>query len=135
MNRRKRRELTFKLLFSEPFYNRDEYFENLNNAFTDDSSIIIDESDRLIIIDRVKKIIQNIDTIDQKISNNTRNWSIDRINKAVLAILRVGIYELLFDDDIPNKVAINEAIELSKSYADEDSFSFINALLAKVMDE
>lgn len=134
MNRRKLRESIFKLLFSEPFFDKSEYLAMIDRVSGNDACIS-GEHDRLLVKESVLKIVDKLDIIDSKISDNTRNWSIDRINKALLSILRLGIYEILFDDDVPNKVAINEAIELSKSYADKDSFSFINALLAKVMDE
>ena len=105
------------------------------DRMSNNSDCIADEKDRLSVRESVLKIIDKLEIIDSKISDNTRSWSIDRINKTLLAILRVGIYEILFDDEVPNKVAINEAVELSKSYADEDSFSFVNALLAKVLNE
>ena len=134
MNRRKLRESVFKLLFSEPFFEKSEYLIMIDRM-SNNSDCIADEKDRLSVRESVLKIIDKLDIIDSKISDNTRSWSIDRINKTLLAILRVGIYEILFDDEVPNKVAINEAVELSKSYADEDSFSFVNALLAKVLNE
>ncbi len=134
MNRRKLRESVFKLLFSEPFFEKSEYLIMIDRM-SNNSDCIADEKDRLSVRESVLKIIDKLEIIDSKISDNTRSWSIDRINKTLLAILRVGIYEILFDDEVPNKVAINEAVELSKSYADEDSFSFVNALLAKVLNE
>ena len=134
MNRRKLRESVFKLLFSEPFFEKSEYLIMIDRM-SNNSDCIADEKDRLSVRESVLKIIDKLEIIDSKISDNTRSWSIDRINKTLLAILRVSIYEILFDDEVPNKVAINEAVELSKSYADEDSFSFVNALLAKVLNE
>ena len=134
MNRRKLRESVFKLLFSEPFFEKSEYLIMIDRM-SNNSDCIADEKDRLSVRESVLKVIDKLEIIDSKISDNTRSWSIDRINKTLLAILRVGIYEILFDDEVPNKVAINEAVELSKSYADEDSFSFVNALLAKVLNE
>lgn len=134
MNRRKLRESVFKLLFSEPFFEKSEYLIMIDRM-SNNSDCIADEKDRLSVRESVLKIIDKLEIIDSKISDNTRSWSIDRINKTLLAILRVGIYEILFDDEVPNKVAINEAVEFSKSYADEDSFSFVNALLAKVLNE
>ncbi len=134
MNRRKLRESVFKLLFSEPFFEKSEYLIMIDRILNNEDCVV-SEQDRLFVKESVIKILDKLEIIDSKISDNTRSWSIDRINKTLLSILRLGIYEILFDDEVPNKVAINEAIELSKSYADKDSFSFINALLAKVMNE
>ena len=73
--------------------------------------------------------------LDEEIAKISDGWNIGRIGKAELAILRVAIFEMLYDDDVPYKVAINEAVELAKIYCNEDARSFINGLLAKVTVE
>lgn len=80
----------------------------------------------------VPHIVDKLDEIDEIISQNTVGWEIQRISKVDLAILRVSIYEILFEEDVPNKVAINEAINLAKEYGEDKSYSFVNAILAKV---
>ena len=68
----------------------------------------------------------------QFIKEISSGWKLERIGKAELAILRLAVYEMKYDEDVPFKVAINEAVELSKIYCNEDAKSFVNGLLAKV---
>ena len=68
-------------------------------------------------------------SIDEHIQNNIEGWDIHRLARVDLSILRIAIYELLYRDDIPVQVSINEAIEISKKYSTEDSSKFINGIL------
>ena len=79
----------------------------------------------------LKDYKHRLEEIDQMLSEKTTGWSLQRIGKVELAILRLAVYEMLFDDTIPVSVAINEAVELAKKYGAEDSASFINGVLAK----
>ena len=74
-----------------------------------------------------------MDEIDKIILSKLKNWSISRIAKIDLAILRLAIYEIKYVDSIPEKVSINEAVELAKMYGNNDSKSFVNGVLAKVI--
>lgn len=81
-------------------------------------------------------VIEHIDVINSTISSHlSANWSIDRLNKVTLAILRMGVYELMFQSDSPSKVVIDEAVEISKKYGEDGSFRFINAVLDKISKE
>ena len=82
-----------------------------------------------------KGVIKNIEKIDEIILNNLKNWNIARIAKIDLAILRLAIYEMNYIDNIPLKVSANEAVELAKTYGNSDSKSFVNGLLAKVIED
>ena len=73
-------------------------------------------------------------TIDEIILSKLKNWSLDRIAKIDLAILRLAIYEILYVDSIPVKVSANEAVELAKTYGNNDSKSFVNGVIAKVIE-
>ncbi|MDZ4907275.1 transcription antitermination factor NusB, partial [Clostridium perfringens] len=77
------------------------------------------------------KVEENINVIDKKIEEALTNWKLDRVSKVNLSILRLAIGEMLYLDDVPEKVAINEAIELTKKYSDENSVSFVNGVLDK----
>ena len=79
--------------------------------------------------------IENIEIIDGHISEHANNWTFDRIAKVDLAILRLAIYELLYRNDIPPIVSINEAIDLSKIFSNPDSKRFINGILDKMKDK
>ena len=84
----------------------------------------------------IKKIVtginENLEAINGIIEENSDNWKLNRISKINLAILRVAIYEMVFSEDTPEPVAINEAVELSKHYSDDKSVSFINAVLDRI---
>lgn len=77
-------------------------------------------------------VVENIDRVDSEIKSRAANWSVDRIARVDLAILRLAIYELLFREDIPPVVSINEAVDLSKSYSGAESRRFVNGVLDSV---
>jgi N utilization substance protein B len=74
-----------------------------------------------------------VSTDRNKKESHKRYWTLDRIGKAELAVLRLAIYELKFDEDIPQGVAINEAVELAKEYGQEGSGAFVNGVLARLV--
>ncbi len=80
-------------------------------------------------------ISNNRSTIDEKIKSHLKDWDFNRINKIDLAILRLAIYEICFVDDIPCKVSVNEAVELSKAFGEDSSSSFVNGILAEIIKE
>lgn len=77
-------------------------------------------------------VIENIQLLDQEISPLLNNWTIDRIDKVDLCILRIAAYELLFQKDTPSAVVINEAVLLAKSFSQDQSYKFINGVLEKI---
>lgn len=83
----------------------------------------------------VNGTVQNIQNIDQVISKYAANWQISRMAKVDLNIMRMAVYELLYDQEIPPKVSINEAIELAKKYGDVESSKFVNGILDKISKE
>lgn len=129
MNRRETREEAVKVVYSmdinKIFENSfvEQYMENFQPVDMDSKYL-----DKLI-----QNIIQNINLIDEYIEKNSKDWKIKRIAKMDLAILRISICELLFDDTIPHSVSINEAIEISKKYSNEDSHKYINGILGAVV--
>ncbi len=76
--------------------------------------------------------VENQERIDGHIRENLEKWSFDRLAKVDRNILRLGVYELLFVEDVPNKVVINEAVEIAKIFGDDQSSKFINGVLSKV---
>ncbi len=130
MTRRKQRENIFRILFKLEFNLIDEMDEQI--GFSIDGLGEIDDADRDYIVSKTKNVIDHVGELDKIISGVSSGWNIDRIGKAELTILRLAIYEMKYDEDVPFKVAINEAVELAKLYCNEDAKSFVNALLAKV---
>ena len=93
------------------------------------------EIDNEFVRDLVYGVITHEDEIDKLANKYMKNWTIDRIDKTGAQIFRIGIFELLYEDDTPNVVAINEAIELAKKYSDDKVRKMINAILDKIIKE
>lgn len=90
------------------------------------------EDEECYIRTTVTGIFENVEEIDRQIESYSKNWKKNRISKVDLAILRLAIYEILFSKQVPDEVAINEAVELTKRYADNSS-SFVNGILSSVV--
>lgn len=104
--------------------------EDVAKTYIDET--VSNEGDKKYINEMIHLFIKNKGTIDKNINDNLKGWSIERLSKIDLAILRISLVEMLFRDDIPVKVSINEAIELGKRYGTEESSSFISGLLGSV---
>lgn len=124
------REEIFKIMFRYPFVNEGEMAEQISFSLEDLEGKSEENIQR--IKNKVDAILSNIDAIDQKIEACCEGWSFNRIGKAEIAIMRIATYEIMFDEEIPNSVAINEAVELTKLYCDEDAKGFVNAVLGKI---
>ena len=126
--RRKARELVIQILFHLEFNtgNPDEAFNLICSNFKPRESIR-PFSKILVFGICIKK-----DELDRLISSASKNWRLERMSRLDRCILRLATYEMLFIDDIPPKVSIDEAVELGKKYGSEDSGSFINGVLDKI---
>ena len=131
MKRTEIRTCVFKLLYQSEFYNSEELKEQFDIFFQDLDNCRTKE--RKEIEDKVKAILENVSDIDSEINKNAKNWDVDRMNKVDKAILRLAYYEIKFDDQVPDKVAVNEAIELAKEYSSKESFAFVNGVLSKLL--
>ncbi|MBR1884759.1 MAG: transcription antitermination factor NusB [Clostridia bacterium] len=129
MGRKKARENAFKCVFALGFEN--EYnLDNLLSSLSDGQDILEDEKE--YIVNTFMGTYNNLKEIDEIILSNLKGWTIDRISKVDLAVLRLAIYEIKYDKNVPYKVSVNEAVEIAKAYGDDKSQSFVNGLLAKV---
>lgn len=126
MGRREGREQSFLLLF-EKYYTEDSVSSIIENAreFREE-----DFDDYAISI--TPQIIEKVDTLDKIIEENSEKWSMTRISKVALAILRLAIYEMIYMESVPVGVSINEAVELAKKFGGEDDGSFVNGLLGSI---
>ena len=93
------------------------------------------EDERWMLEERYEAVVRRFEDIDGNITRTAKGWKIGRMSKVDLSILRLAVYELLFDENIPDGVAINEAVELAKSYGGEESSSFINGILGVIASE
>ncbi len=99
--------------------------------FFDDVDTHFEEEDMKYIQNKYDLIQDKIDQIDKLIDEKAKGWNAERMGKVELTIIRLGVYEILFDDDVPTSVAINEAVELAKKFGQDKSNGFVNAILAK----
>lgn len=126
MTRKQAREEAFILVFEKEF-NSDSVSDILEMAA---EARDIEPND--YIKDVFFGVFDNLEAIDGTISENAVGWSIKRISKSALAILRLAIYEMKYVDSIPVSVSINEAVEIAKKYATKEDAAFINGILSTV---
>lgn len=133
MKRSEMREHIFRIIFQMEFADTEERNEKITLYL--ESLKDISNKEFTYIKKKTEDIFMRIEEIDATIESISTGWKINRLGKAELAILRVAVYEMKFDDDIPEKVAINEAVELAKHYGNEQSPRFVNGVLAKLATE
>ncbi len=126
MTRKQAREEAFILIFEKEF--NDDALEDILSLAEEVRDIKADEYVKNVFFG----VFGNIEKIDEVISKNAVGWTIKRITKTALAILRLAIYEIEFYDEIPVSVSINEAVELAKKYATKEDAAFINGILSTV---
>ena len=130
MNRRQARKQAFLLLFQYKFQPDDmelllkRFFEENNAA--DQSSYIEDV---------VKGVISKKEEIDNVINEFSKDWDVDRLSSVSLAVLRLGVYEIMYVDDIPSAVSVNEAVALAKEFEGEEAAPFINGIMGKIKEK
>lgn len=132
MTRREIREQLFVLLFQKEFYGQEEFEEQLESYL---GTHEFEAKDKDYMLGRLRSIGELQPEIDALISEHSKGWKIDRIGKEELAILRLAVYEAMYDEDIPVGVAVNEAVELGKKYGAEGGASFINGMLGNIVNE
>lgn len=125
------REEIFKILFRVPFTERAQMEEQIEFSLEELEGK--SEENRNYINNKVHAVLEHMEEIDDIIDNCCEGWNIGRIGKVEIAIMRIAVYEIILEEDVPDSVAINEAVELSKIYCDEDAKGFINAVLGKVV--
>jgi len=130
MTRRKMREQIFKILFQIDFHPKEEWDSRLKCPEYEDGQL--SEEDSSYIEHKVFAVASKLTELDGSINAVAKGWKTMRMAKVDLTLLRLAVYEIKFDDDIPTGVAINEAVELAKKYGTDDSSSFVNGILAKI---
>ena len=133
MVRTELREHIFKMLFQIEFNETEEmpshlkyYFDTLEDAA---------EKDKQYIQKKYEAVVSHVTEIDTIINDSARGWKTGRMNKVDLTILRLAVYELKWDEEIPVGVAINEAVELAKKFSGDEGPAFVNGVLGKVASQ
>ena len=133
MKRRELREHVFQLLFRVEFNSSEEMDEQVSMYFDGvREEETLAEKDETYITEKYKKIVEKIPEIDEMLNASAKGWKTSRMGRVDLTILRLAVYEMKFDEDIPEKVAINEAVELTKKYGADEDYQFVNGLLGAV---
>ena len=148
MTRREIREHVFVLLFQGEFYDAAEveaqnglYFENFVESASEEEIEYIKTFDiaslskNEYIVGRFARVRENYGTIDALLAEATSGWKLSRMGKVELSLLRLAVFEMNCDEEIPGKVAINEAVELAKKFGGDASYGFVNGVLAKLARE
>jgi len=129
--RTKAREFALQVLYQTDI-THDSYDVSLNNFWQAHSEENIEEEIKKFTDELVKGVTENQELIDAKIAQYATNWQLKRMAVVDRNILRMGCFELMFRDDIPFKVSINEAVELAKKYSSLEASKFVNGILDKI---
>lgn len=132
MTRREIRENIFCLIFQYEFYGAAGYDEQ-RDIFLEESSL--SDKEEREVVEKLEKLLSLLPDIDGMIAGSSKGWKLDRIAKAELAILRLAVFEAMYDDGVPVGVAVNEAVELAKAYGDDNAPAFVNGILGKIVNE
>ena len=132
MTRRQLREHCFKVLFCTDFYPASEVDEQIM-AYFEQEEVRLNEEEAAELKDRADAMLARIPEIDEILASVTEGWSLKRVGRVELSLLRVACYEIKFDQAVPDKVAINEAVELARKYSGDEAPGFVNGVLAKLV--
>ncbi|GBU06007.1 hypothetical protein FAEUMB_25480 [Faecalimonas umbilicata] len=132
MGRSELREHIFRILFRIEFQPKEEMEEQLALYLEELESAKDTEKEYIRI--KYAAIAEKVEMIDEKINASVTGWKTSRMGKVDLTILRLAVYEIEWDEEVPQGVAINEAVELAKRYGGEESPSFINGVLGKIVN-
>lgn len=130
MTRRELREQIFYMLFRVEFHEAEEMPEQFQ--MYEEMLVECSKKDTDYIKEKVNDIVSHVEELDAAINEAAEGWKTTRMGKVDLTLLRLAVYEMKYDDSVPVKVAINEAVELAKRYGTDGSASFINGVLAKL---
>lgn len=130
MGRRELREQIFLLLFRVEFNELSDMPEQMK-LFFEDGEVQREPEDVAYITGKYDRVMEKLPELDGQLNEKAENWDIGRMGKVELTVLRLALYEMQHDEDVPVSVAINEAVELAKKFGQESSGAFVNAVLAK----
>ncbi|MBR6329265.1 MAG: transcription antitermination factor NusB [Lachnospiraceae bacterium] len=130
MTRHELREHIFLLVFRSAFYDYEDMPEQVR-LYIEELEEPAEDADADYITAKSSAVFEKLEELDAAINEKADNWNTERMGKVELAVIRLGLYEILFDDSIPTGVAIDEAVELAKKYGQDGSGAFVNGVLAR----
>lgn len=142
MSRKNAREDTFRIIFEslintlEPDEYLADYFDSIETADNAEESAFLNKpvgNDNEYVVNTLKGVLEKKEELDKIISENLVDWNVERISKVSVAAMRLALYEIMYADDIPVNVAVNEAIEIAKKYDGPDCGSFVNGALGSAI--
>ncbi|PWM60718.1 MAG: transcription antitermination factor NusB [Subdoligranulum variabile] len=134
MSRRELREHVFRMLFRKEFYESEAEFSEQVKRYLEELEPL-EEKDESYMSGKVEDIYGHVKELDDRINEVAKGWKTRRMGKVDLTVLRLALYEMLYEESVPEKVAINEAVEIARKYGGDDSPSFVNGILAKLVTE
>ena len=134
MSRRELREHVFRMLFRREFFKTEEEFKEQMELYLGELAPMSEE-DRAYMKEKTEAIYGMVPQLDESLNEVAKGWKTGRMSKVDLTILRLALYEMRHEDSVPEKVAVNEAVEIARRYGGDDSPSFVNGILAKLMTE
>lgn len=135
MTRKRTRENLYIMLFQTDFHNQEERMEQADIYLEGMEDADATKKAKAELRERYEAVLEHMEEIDQKIGEKANGWTISRLAKADLTVMRLAVFEILFDDEVPNGVAINEAVELAKRYGGDKSYGFVNGILSSIVKE
>ena len=134
MTRRELREHVFRMLFRKEFFLSEEEFDGQTAMYLEELDPL-EPNDERYMKEKVKAIYECVPQLDERLNEVAKGWKTGRMSKVDLTVLRIALYEMLYEESVPEKVAINEAVEIARKYGGDDSPSFVNGILAKLVVE
>ena len=132
MTKKRLRENLYIMLFQTNFHGEGDLSEQIELYLEQLEDSDATKKAKAALKERFEKMYEKFEDIDQVIAGKAKGWEISRLAKSDLTVLRLAVFEILYDEDVPNSVAINEAVELAKKYGTDKSYRFVNGVLASV---
>lgn len=135
MTKKRTRENLYLMLFQTDFHEENDRMEQADLFLEDLTDRDATKKAKSELKERYESVLAHLQEIDEKIEQKAEGWSFSRLAKADLTVMRLAVYEILFDEEVPDSVAISEAVELAKRYGGDKSYRFVNGVLASIVKE
>lgn len=132
MTRKRTRENLYIMLFQTSFHSDEDALEQADIYLERLEDADATQKAKVELKERFQLVLTHIEEIDKMIEERSKGWTISRLAKADLTVMRLATFEILYDKEVPNGVAINEAVELAKKYGGDKSSGFVNGVLASI---